>query len=304
MVLLTRNSQMQKKKKKWKQSEIDKAVEYIGENPVLTLEEIIDKSVNENGSKKIVKQTLSNYLKSELITLKSVRINPIARNSKHTKNLRIKYCKDYQKNPNKTYIFIDEMGISVCTQRNKGRSKKGTRANWVGPLSKAANISICMAVSEENGVIHFSKQNGSFNSETFSEFIGELIQKCKELNLKDICFIMDNCKIHKSEESIKEQCIENDIELKFLPPYSPELNPIENVFSILKAKIKKLLRTKYYQKLLDSYKAEWGKKTKMRNEIIDDSLTESIPLITSDIMKKLYKKMMAVFTLVYERKNI
>lgn len=47
-----------------------------------------------------------------------------------------------------------------------------------------------------------------------------------------------------------------------------------------------------------------GEKTKMRNEIIDDSLTESIPLITSDIMKKLYKKMMAVFTLVYERKNI
>lgn len=219
MVLSKRNSSI---KKKWKQNEIEKAVEYIGENSVLTLDEIIDKSTNENGSKKIAKQTLSNYLKSELITLKNVRINPIARNSKHTKNLRIKYCKDYQKNPNKTYIFIDEMGISACTQRNRGRSKRGKRANWIGPLSKSANISICMAVSEENGVIYYSKQNGAFNGETFSEFIGELIKKCQELNLTDICFIMDNCKIHKSDENIKTQCIENNIELKFLPPYSAE----------------------------------------------------------------------------------
>ena len=59
------------------------------------------------------------------------------------------------------------MGISTCTQRNKGRCKRGKRANWIGPL------------------------------------------------LTDICFIMDNCKIHKSEE--KFLCIEKDIELKFLP---------------------------------------------------------------------------------------
>ena len=46
------------------------------------------------------------------------------------------------------------------------------------------------------------------------------------------------------------------------------------------------------------------KKNKMRNEIIDDSLTESIPLITPEMMKKLCKKMMAVYTFVYERKDI
>ena len=115
---------------------------------------------------------------------------------------------------------------------------------------------------------------------------------------------MDNCGIHKSEDSIKEQCDDNDIELKFLPPYSPELNPIENVFSIIKGNIKKLLRTKYYQKLLDSYKAEWGQKTKMRNEIIDNALTDSIPLITKEVMKKLYKRMIAVFSLVYEKQDL
>lgn len=30
---------------------------------------------------------------------------------------------------NKTYIFIDEMGISACTQRNRGRKKRETRSN-------------------------------------------------------------------------------------------------------------------------------------------------------------------------------
>ena len=43
------------------------------------------------------------------------------------------------------------MGISACTQRNKGRSK---RANWIGPLSKSANIS---SHQKEKGVTKYSK---------------------------------------------------------------------------------------------------------------------------------------------------
>ena len=103
-----------------------------------------------------------------------------------------------------------------------------------------------MAVSKEDCVVHYSVKDNAFVGESFADFIEELIEKCKDLNHQKICFVMDNVRIHKTEERIREQCSSNNIDLLFLPVYSPELNPIEQVFSVLKAHIKKLLRTKYY----------------------------------------------------------
>ena len=61
---------------------------------------------------------------------------------------------------------------------------------------------------------------------------------------------MDNAAFHKSEHT--KILIETaDCELLFLPPYSPDLNPIEKFWANLKAKIKKLLVSlKHWLKLL------------------------------------------------------
>jgi len=51
---------------------------------------------------------------------------------------------------------------------------------------------------------------------------------------------MDNASFHKSKET--QELIENSgCELLFLPPYSPDYNPIENYWAILKSKIRKIL---------------------------------------------------------------
>jgi len=49
---------------------------------------------------------------------------------------------------------------------------------------------------------------------------------------------MDNASIHKSQE-LSDMCIAAGVQLLFLPPYSPDLNPIEQSFSTLKAWIKR-----------------------------------------------------------------
>ena len=196
------------------------------------------------------------------------------------------------------------MGFSCCTQRNRGRSFKGTDCVLKGPLLKAPNVSVCMAVSKEDGVIYHSVQNNAFNAETFAQFIKDLIEKCKQLHHEKICFVMDNVRMHKTEQSIKEQCSKNNIDILFLPKYSPELNPIEKVFSVLKAHIKKLLRTKYYEELLDSAKKPWGLKGRTREKIINDALKESLPNITKEYMEKLWEDMLEVFDKVYKNEDI
>ena len=115
---------------------------------------------------------------------------------------------------------------------------------------------------------------------------------------------MDNVRMHKTEQSIKEQCSKNNIDILFLPKYSPELNPIEKVFSVLKAHIKKLLRTKYYEELLDSAKKPWGLKGRTREKIINDALKESLPNITKEYMEKLWEDMLEVFDKVYKNEDI
>ena len=126
------------------------------------------------------------------------------------------------------------MGFSCCTQRNRGRSYKSTKWVQKGPLLKAPN----------DKIIHNKVENNAFNGERFAEFINELIEKCKQLNHDKICFIMDNVRMHKAEESIKDHCAKNNIDILFLPVYSPELNPIEKVFSIL--------RTTYHDQFLET----------------------------------------------------
>ena len=60
------------------------------------------RSVSETDAKNISKSTLSEYLKLELVTLKTVRLNPIARNSSETKQSRKKYCNEVLRNMQKT----------------------------------------------------------------------------------------------------------------------------------------------------------------------------------------------------------
>ena len=56
---------------------------------------------------------------------------------------------------------------------------------------------------------------------------------------KPIAYLIDNASWHKTK-AVQEYCEENNITLLFLPPYSPEYNPLERVWSFLKSKIKNI----------------------------------------------------------------
>ena len=54
---------------------------------------------------------------------------------------------------------------------------------------------------------------------------------------KPIVYLIDNASWHKTKK-VREYCEENNISLLFLPPYSPEYNPIERVWGFIKSKVK------------------------------------------------------------------
>lgn len=88
----------------------------------------------------------------------------------------------------------------------------------------------------------FLETNGdliTFNSpkskkEDFKIFLEKL--RLKYESEITIVAISDNAKIHKAQ-IIKEYCSQNKIILVYLPPYSPQLNPIETLWRLLKKKL-------------------------------------------------------------------
>ena len=72
----------------------------------------------------------------------------------------------------------------------------------------------------------------------FEDFIEQLLPICGRWPERHSVLIMDNASFHHSER-IRRLCSDAGVKLVYLPPYSPDLNPIEEFFAELKTFIKR-----------------------------------------------------------------
>lgn len=131
-----------------------------------------------------------------------------------------------------TIVSIDETGFH---QRPKhavyAYSKSGTRAVLHGrPCTSRRHTSMIAAIASKpiRGERAFhTLADGSVTSDTFAAFLVSLGLPA------GTSVVLDNASIHKSH-AVRNAARRCGIELLFVPPYSPELNPIEYAFSIVK----------------------------------------------------------------------
>lgn len=72
----------------------------------------------------------------------------------------------------------------------------------------------------------------------FEDFVEELLQNCGRWPEPRSVLVMDNASFHHSER-IEQMCLDMGVKLVYLPPYSPDLNPIKEFFAELKAFIQR-----------------------------------------------------------------
>ena len=89
-----------------------------------------------------------------------------------------------------------------------------------------------------DGMIECMIIEGSFNTELFTTFISDLLDKMQPFPAPNSVVVMDNCVIHKAPE-IRELIELRGMKLEYLPAYSPDFNPIELAFSLLKHKLRR-----------------------------------------------------------------
>ena len=142
--------------------------------------------------------------------------------------------------PREFFVWVDETGSDARTNiRRFGYSLLGQSPQYSRILTRGKRVSAIAAISSE-GLLGVELTSCSVNSDKFFDFVrGTLIPNMQPFdgsNSKSI-LIMDNCSIHHVD-AIKELIQDAGILLIYLPPYSPDLNPIEETFSSVKYYLK------------------------------------------------------------------
>jgi len=131
-------------------------------------------------------------------------------------------------------VFIDESGAKTNMTRLYGRAKEGRRAVDYTPSGHWCTTTMISSVRLD-GSTACMVVDGATTKDVFMVYVEQIL--LPTLKVGDIV-VLDNLSAHKNQE-VGELIKSVGAELWFLPPYSPDLNPIEKMWS----KIKSILRT-------------------------------------------------------------
>lgn len=132
-------------------------------------------------------------------------------------------------------VFLDESGCNTDMTRRYAYAFGGHRAVDSAPLCKPKNTTILSSI-QTDGSCHYTTFSGGTTVARFKEYLeNDLIPYLSKTSV----LVMDNMKSHHAK-AVKELLDKSGVHYLYLPPYSPDLNPIEKLWSKVKAILRKL----------------------------------------------------------------
>lgn len=132
------------------------------------------------------------------------------------------------------FVFLDETGATTNMARRYGWSPKGERLVDAAPHGHWKTTTF-LAGLRASGIIAPLVLDGPMTGEAFLAYVRQFL--APELKPGDVV-VMDNLAAHKVA-GVAEAVRTAGATILYLPPYSPDLNPIEQVFAKLKALLRK-----------------------------------------------------------------
>ena len=132
------------------------------------------------------------------------------------------------------FVFVDECSTNIALSPIFARAPRGERARGKAPRNWGKNVSLVCAI-DASGVKPSMSVEGAVDGRAFEAYVEHfLVPKLRRGQI----VVMDNLSVHKSKRV--ERLVEGaGCELLFLPPYSPDFNPIEEAFSKVKGILRK-----------------------------------------------------------------
>jgi transposase len=136
--------------------------------------------------------------------------------------------------PAQKLVFLDESGAKTNMTRTRGRAPRGVRVIDKVPHGHWATTTMISAI-RTTGPCAAAVVTGATDSDVFLAYVQHVL--VPELKPGDVV-ILDNLQPHKAK-GVREMIEAAGAKLLYLPPYSPDFNPIENMWS----KVKQHLRS-------------------------------------------------------------
>lgn len=128
------------------------------------------------------------------------------------------------------YVVLDECGVTTDLLRRYGRSPRGTRLHDHTPCGHWETQTVIAAL-RVTGVTAPAVFDGPIDAVSFRAYVEQVL--VPTLQPGDVV-VLDNLAVHKQPE-VRLAIEAVGAQVRFLPPYSPDFNPIEQVFAKLKA---------------------------------------------------------------------
>ncbi len=127
-------------------------------------------------------------------------------------------------------VFLDESGVNTNLTRRYGRAPSSQRVVDHAPLNTPKTTTVLSSI-RFNGEKVFTTYQGGTTGERFLTYLKDTL--LPTLHPGDIV-VMDNMRTHRMK-AVGELLASHGITPVYLPPYSPDLNPIEKMWSKMKA---------------------------------------------------------------------
>ncbi|CEG76332.1 hypothetical protein RMATCC62417_11241 [Rhizopus microsporus] len=224
-------------------------IQFFDECPQATRRDAVESLMEKFENFSLKEASVGNFILRECnLTAKRASLHPVARSSADNLEKRYHWAKKWAETTDMNYlencVFVGEAGFNINMRSPNARSVRGTPAIVETPTIRAITHTILGAITAHNVIsIEFREplkpKKVKVDGRHYMRFISKTLDEMDKFpEMKNLHIVMDTVLIHTSE------CITILIEMRgyraiYLPPYSSELNPIENFWSIVKNAVKR-----------------------------------------------------------------
>ena len=135
-------------------------------------------------------------------------------------------------------VFLDECGVLTNMVRLHGHSPRGTRAHGTAPFGHWTRVTVLGALGAE-GIAGAMSVEAATSAAVFHAYLDQVLLPELRRSRPDAVLVMDNLPAHKAPR-VRALLDRAGFGYRYLPPYSPDLNPIEPIWAKVKAELRRL----------------------------------------------------------------
>lgn len=214
----------------------------VNANPLITLQELSAELTRGFPNVSVSKETIRTSLEKCLFSIKGVRFEPENANSPVNKEKRKVYVESILGyiGHQRPILYMDESNFNLHISRSQGRSPRGERCSVKAAATRGANIHLIGCIGPL-GPLNFQVKRGSFKKDEARQYIQETLRQAEITYGRQVVLVIDNAPAHSNvENEIPTEILGEHVILR-LGPYSPMLNPIEGIWSVIKAYVKRAM---------------------------------------------------------------